>query len=248
MTEPSANASPPRPDDYVSIYTRSVELDPRKTCLVVVDLMYATGHPDHGLGALLTREGKIDEAEYRFSRISELVVPNTLRLLAWAREHDMRRVFLTYGSEVSDYSDLAPQMLGVCRATSNRVGMREHDLLDELDRRPDERVVNKITPSAFNSTPLELILHTYGCDTLLFTGVSTNMCVEGTLRDAADRGFGCVLVDDACGADSEGYHDAACVVIQRLYGSVMRTEEIVDRLEGVVPAPEAQPVRAAVAR
>ena len=234
----------PRPDDYVSIYTRSVELDPRTTCLVIVDLMYATGHPDHGLGALLREQGKLEEAEYRFSRIDELVVPNTLRLLAWAREHDMRRVFLTYGSEVSDYSDLSAQMLGVCEATSNRVGLREHDLLDELDRRPDERVVNKITPSAFNSTPLELILHTYGCDTLLFTGVSTNMCVEGTLRDAADRGFGCVLVDDACGADAPEYHDATCVVTQRLYGTVMRTQDVIDGLEGAPGASDSQPVAA----
>jgi nicotinamidase-related amidase len=233
----------PRPDDYVSIYTRGVELHPRTTCLVIVDLMYATGHRDYGLGALLREQGKIEEAEYRFSRIEELVVPNTLRLLAWAREHDVRRVFLTYGSEVSDYSDLSAQMLGVCQATSNRVGLREHDLLDELERQPNERVVNKITPSAFNSTPLELILHTYGCDTLLFTGVSTNMCVEGTLRDAADRGFGCVLVEDACGADAPEYHDATCVVTQRLYGTVMRTQEVIDGLEGA-GVPDSQPIAA----
>ncbi|HKE80274.1 MAG TPA: cysteine hydrolase [Solirubrobacteraceae bacterium] len=233
----------PRPDDYVSIYTRGVELHPRTTCLVMVDLMYATGHRDYGLGALLREQGKIEEAEYRFSRIEELVVPNTLRLLAWAREHDVRRVFLTYGSEVSDYSDLSAQMLGVCQATSNRVGLREHDLLDELERQPNERVVNKITPSAFNSTPLELILHTYGCDTLLFTGVSTNMCVEGTLRDAADRGFGCVLVEDACGADAPEYHDATCVVTQRLYGTVMRTQEVIDGLEGA-GVPDSQPIAA----
>jgi nicotinamidase-related amidase len=233
----------PRPDDYVSIYTRGVELHPRTTCLVMVDLMYATGHRDYGLGALLREQGKIEEAEYRFSRIEELVVPNTLRLLAWAREHDVRRVFLTYGSEVSDYSDLSAQMLGVCQATSNRVGLREHDLLDELERQPNERVVNKITPSAFNSTPLELILHTYGCDTLLFTGVSTNMCVEGTLRDAADRGFGCILVEDACGADAPEYHDATCVVTQRLYGTVMRTQEVLDGLEGS-GASDSQPVAA----
>ena len=74
-------------------------------------------------------------------------------------------------------------------------------------------------------------MRTYGVDTLLFTGVSTNMCVEGTLRDSADRGFGCVLVDDACGADSEEYHEAACVVIQRLYGSILTTQEVIDSLE-----------------
>ncbi len=217
-------------DDYVSVYTRDVELDPTTTCLVVVDMMYATGTRETGLGRLLAEQGRAEEAEYRFTRIDEFVVPNTLRLLEWAREHGMRRVFLTYGSEVVDYSDLGPQMFELCRSTNNRVGEREHEILDELQPRADERVINKITPSAFNSSPIELILRTYGVEDLLFTGVSTNMCVEATMRDAADRGFGCVLVDDACGADSEAYHEAACLVLRRLYGHIMSTETVLSRL------------------
>ena len=218
------------PDDYVSVYTRDVQLDPATTCLVVVDLMYATGSREHGLGQNMTNEGRMHEAEYRFDRIDQLVVPNTLRLLRWARANDMRRVFLTYGSEVEDYSDLSPQMYDLCKATRNRKGLREHELLDVLEVQPTERVINKITPSAFTSSPIELILRTYGVEDLLFTGVSTNMCVEGTLRDASDRGFGCVLVEDATGADSQQYHDATCVVLQRLYGHVMSTDDVLARL------------------
>lgn len=219
------------PDDYVSVYTRSVDLDPRTTCLVIVDLMYATGRPETGLGRLLAQQGRLEEARYRFERIERHVVPNTRRLLDWAREHGMRRIFLTYGSEVEDYSDLSPQMYELCRSTNNRVGLREHEILDELKPWPTERVVNKITPSAFTSSPIELILHTYGVQDLLFTGVSTNMCVEGTMRDAADRGFGCVLVEDAAGADKPEYHEAACVVLQRLYGHIMSTDQVLERLE-----------------
>lgn len=220
----------PSPDDYVSVYTRDVELDPARTCLVIVDMMYATGTRTTGLGRLLVEQGRAAEAEYRFDRIERKVVPNTRRLLDWARENDMRRVFVTYGSEVADYSDLSPQMYELCRSTSNRVGEREHEILEDLAPRPDERVINKITPSAFTSSPIELILRTYGVEDLLFTGVSTNMCVEGTLRDASDRGFGCVLVEDATGADSQEYHDATCVVLQRLYGHVMSTDDVLVRL------------------
>jgi len=122
-------------------------------------------------------------------------------------------------------------MFDLCRATRNWVGQREHEVLDELMPGPNERVFNKITPSAFNSTPLELVLHTYGVDTLLFTGVSTNMCVEGTFRDAADRGFHCLLVEDACGADSQAMHDAALTVLQRLYGGVVSTQNVLAKLE-----------------
>jgi nicotinamidase-related amidase len=220
----------PSPDDYVSVYTRGVELDPARTCLVIVDMMYATGTRTTGLGRLLAEQGRAADAEYRFDRIERLVVPNTRRLLEWARENDMRRVFVTYGSEVSDYSDLGPQMYELCRSTNNRVGEQEHEILRELAPRPDERVINKITPSAFTSSPIELILRTYGVEDLVFTGVSTNMCVEGTMRDAADRGFGCVLVDDATGTDSQEYHDAACLVLQRLYGHVMSTDDVLARL------------------
>jgi nicotinamidase-related amidase len=118
-----------------------------------VDLQYATGNRETGLGAVLAQQGKLHEAEYRSSRIDELVVPTTKRLLEAFREKGLRRIFLTYGSEVTDCSDLSDQMFNLCRATRNWVGEREHEILDELKPEPTERVFNKINPSAFNSTP-----------------------------------------------------------------------------------------------
>jgi nicotinamidase-related amidase len=222
--------------DYVAVYTPHAEIDPAKACLVVVDIMYATGHPDTGLGRFLASQGRLHEAEYRYTRIAEKVVPNTKRLLDFCRGNDIRRVFCTYGSEVSDYSDLTEQMRALCEATNNRVGEREHEILDELKPRPDERVFNKITPSAFTSTPIEIVLRAYGTDTLLFTGVSTNMCVEHTMRDAASHGFHCFLVEDACGADSEAMHDAAVTVVQRLYGAVISSDEAMAQMEAKLGA------------
>jgi biuret amidohydrolase len=222
--------------DYVAVYTAHTEIDPARTCLVVVDLMYATGHPETGLGRFLASQGRLHEAEYRYTRIADYVVPNTKRLLEFFREHDLRRVFLTYGSEVSDYSDLTDQMRALCEGTNNRVGEREHEIIDELAPRPNERVFNKITPSAFTSTPIEIVLRAYGVDTLLFTGVSTNMCVEHTLRDAASYGYYCFLVEDACGADSPEMHDAAVTVMQRLYGAVTSTDEAIAHIEAKLGA------------
>lgn len=222
--------------DYVSVFTPEIALDPATTCLVIVDMQYATGHPETGLGRLLASQGRLDDASYRFTQIAERVVPKTKQLLEFCRENDIRRVFLTYGSEVSDYSDLSAQMRTLCESTNNRVGEREHEIIDELKPQLNERVFNKITPSAFTSTPIELVLHTYGVDTLLFVGVSTNMCVEHTMRDAADRGFKCILVEDACGADSEEMHDAAVRVLQRLYGTVATTDDVIAQLGAREPA------------
>ena len=217
--------------DYVAVYTPRTEIDPGKACLVVVDIMYATGSSETGLGRFLASQGRLHEAEYRYTRIAEQVVPNTKRLLDFFRRHDLRRVFLTYGSEVSDYSDLTDQMRALCEGTNNRVGEREHEILDELAPRPNERVFNKITPSAFTSTPIEIVLRVYGVDTLLFTGVSTNMCVEHTVRDAASYGYYCFLVEDACGADSPEMHEAALTVIQRLYGTIVSTDAAIAQIE-----------------
>jgi biuret amidohydrolase len=217
-------------EDYVAAFTQEIEIDPERSCLVLVDLQYATGTRTTGLGRLLAAQGRLDEAEYRFSRIERCVLPNSAVLLDAFRKQGLRRVFLTYGSEVSDYSDLSPQIRTLCEQTNNRVGEREHEIIDELKPWPNERVFNKISASAFGSTPLELVLHTYGVDTLLFTGVSTNMCVEHTLRDASDRGFKCILVEDACGADSAEMHESTLSVVPRLYGDVKTTSQVLARV------------------
>ncbi|MFQ5426542.1 MAG: cysteine hydrolase family protein [Gaiellales bacterium] len=231
--------------DYVAIYTPKTDIDPASTCLVVVDVQYATGTPRTGLGALLASQGQLDEASYRWTRIAESVIPNTRRLLDFFRANDLRRVFLTYGSEVDDYSDLTGQLKALCTATKNRVGEREHEIVDELKPWPSERVFNKITPSAFTSTPIDLVLSkAYGVDTLLFVGVSTNMCVEHTQRDAASFGYNCFLVEDACGADSQEMHDAAVTVLQRLYGTVTSTDQAIEQLSQALGAAKRDPALA----
>jgi nicotinamidase-related amidase len=56
------------------------------------------------------------------------------------------------------------------------------------------------------------------------------MCVEGTLRDAADHGFHCLRVEDACGADSPAMHEASLTVVQRLFGQLTTTDEVIELL------------------
>jgi nicotinamidase-related amidase len=232
---PSSHPDVDPATDYVAAHTPGIDLDPARTCLVLVDIQYATGSRQHGLGKLLAEEGKLHEAAYRFDRIDQQVIPNAKRLLDFCRGHDIRRVFLTYGSEVSDFSDLPEHVRDVCRATNNRAGHREHEIVDELKPIENERVFNKLGASGFQSTPIELVLRVYGVDTLLFGGVSTNMCVEGTMRDAADRGFRCVVVEDACGGDAQSTHDASITVLQRLYGRAASTDEVLAKLTERLP-------------
>lgn len=218
------------PGDYVAAFAPRVEIDPAATALVVVDLQYGLASRSAGLGRLLASHGLAGAADYRFSRIERVVVPNTARLLGAFREGGLRSVFLVVGSTVPDYSDLPPHLHRLCRATNTRVGELEFEILEEVAPRPDEPVLRKLTLSGFASTPVENLVRSWGVRTLVFAGVTTNMCVEHNVRDAADRGFGCVLVEDACASDSPQMHEASLRTVARLYGRVARTEQVIAEL------------------
>lgn len=220
----------PPPGDYVGVFAPRIEIDPSATCLVVVDLQHAFASRTAGLGRLLAAEGRAEAAEYRFSRIERLVVPNTARLIAAFRELSLGAVFLVAGSRERDYSDVPLHLRELFRATNNRVGEREHELLGEVAPRPDEPVLHKLSLSGFASTPLETLLRSRAVTTLVFAGITTNMCVEHNVRDAADRGFACVVAEDACATDSQEMHDASLRTVGRLYGRVMSTDAVVSEL------------------
>lgn len=224
-------ASPAAPSDYAHQFNPAFRLDARSVALVVVDMQYASGSRDHGLGRALKARGQEALGAYRFDRIERTVVPAVQRLLAFFRDHGQHIVYLTVGSELPDYSDLLPHMRAFAETAGNTRGNKEHEILDVLAPRRGEPVLNKTTMSAFHSTGLERLLRAWDIEQLLFTGISTNSCVEGTARDAADRGFRCVLVEDACGAASQALHDATCANFARLLGRVATSSEVVRELE-----------------
>jgi len=118
----------------------------------------------------------------------------------------------------------------------NFVGSREHEILDELKPAPGEHVLRKTTIGAFASTNIDSLLRALGCEQLYLTGVSTNMCVETTAREAADRGYLVTLVEDACGTTHEDLHQVTMRNFQRLFGRVRATDAALDELHAPVAA------------
>ncbi len=220
--------------DYITDFTTDFRLDPARTALVVVDMQYATGSRHHGLGRRLMETGRFEEARWRFDRIENIVVPNIRRLLAFFRGKGLPVVYLVIGAEREDFSDMPAHMRALARSTNNRVGTREHEILDEVKPAPGDLVFRKTTISAFTSTGLDTALRALGVTDLVFVGISTNMCVDTTARDAADRGYRCLLVEDACAAAKEEYHRFALLNFQRLFGRVARTDEVLAELEAPV--------------
>jgi len=89
-----------------------------------------------------------------------------------------------------------------------------HDIVPELAPAPGEVVLDKPGKGAFCQTDLELILRNRGIATLLVCGVTTEVCVNTTVREANDRGFRCIVIADACASYFPEFHAAGLAMIK----------------------------------
>ncbi|OCX93630.1 MAG: cysteine hydrolase [Pseudomonas sp. CO183] len=188
--------------------------------------------------------GYADQAGMDVSRL-RAPIPAIQALLDRARSLGMLVVHTREGHR-PDLSDLPEPKRRRAEATGAPIGSAGplghllvrgefgHDLIDELQPRAGEPVIDKPGYSAFAYTDLELILRRRGIERLILTGVTTEVCVSSTLRQAIDLGFDCVSISDACASSDPQLHAAALAMIEvegGLFGSVTDSTDLLRRLE-----------------
>jgi nicotinamidase-related amidase len=190
-----------------------LEFDPAATALVIIDMQRDFVLPG-GFGEALG-----NDVTPLWSTIEPI-----RRVLDTARRTGMLVVHTREGHR-PDLSDCPPTKLTRGRSAKRigdpgpmgRILVRGeigHDIVPELAPKPGEVVIDKPGKGAFFATDLELILRDRSIKTLIVCGVTTEVCVNTTVREANDRGFECVVLSDCVGSYFHEFHVAALAMIK----------------------------------
>ncbi|MER8398570.1 cysteine hydrolase [Mesorhizobium sp. M1348] len=219
----------------------TVSFEPARTAVVVIDMLHDFG----------SRGGMFDLAGLDVAPIARLIQPIS-RVLEAARNAGLFIVY-TKQQHNADLSDAgnedaphrikhkrfnAGQVVTAPDGSESRILVRDTwntAIVAELSPQPGDAVISKHRFSAFFETPLDSTLRARRIDTLIFTGATTSVCVESTVRDAAFRDYRCIVLRDCTteliAADApRSNHEASLLTIELLFGWTADSDAVIGAL------------------
>lgn len=208
------------------------EFLPDRCALLIIDMQRDFLEPG-GFGEMLGND---------VSQLRRTVLPNLELLTAW-RAAGLQVIHTREGHR-PDLADLPPEkkVRGKSEKTigdegpMGRIlirGEAGHDIIPELYPAPNEPVIDKPGKGAFFATDLHAILQNRGITQLVVTGVTTEVCVNTTVREANDRGYNCLVPSDCVGSYFPDFHDWGLRMIKAqggIFGWVSESPELLKAL------------------
>ncbi len=212
---------------------RSFSFEPPRSALIVIDMQRDFLEPDGWCAA-----------RYGEAAAMRAIIPRVTTLTELMRAAGCT-VIHTREGYAPDLSDVHPMkrergVVGTAGPLGRFIirGESGHDFVDELTPKAGEPVIDKAGFGAFYRTDLEARLARRGITHLILAGITTQCCVQSTLREAVDRGYWCLTVADCCAALDPAWHDAAISLIgseNHLFGWVCTLADVRAGLASVAP-------------
>jgi len=196
------------------------EFNESKTVLLVIDMQND-----------FVNEGRVIEVP-----MAREFLPNMKRILETCRKNEIPVIYTTHVLyDDLEISPLETAYNPVLKKAGMRAGTDGVKVVEELAPLPNEVVIPKHRYDGFHNTPLETVINNSRgmneVDTVIIIGTVTNVCCESTARSAFMRDYKVVFVSDANGGLDEASHQATLSIIEKVFGRVMSTDELIQNIE-----------------